>query len=154
MTQPSEISPTQAADRLAIRELVEAYAHCADRRDAAGQMALFTADTHFVVFMDAKDPTPSQELHSREALAPVFADLNQYDATQHFLGQTAITALSGDRATGESYCMAHHLTVADSGRRLMVAALRYEDVFAKVAGAWKFAERRLYVDWIEHRALG
>src|SRR5882724_1176813 len=70
------ISPSEAADRLAIRELVEAYAHCADRRDAGGQMALFTADTHFVVYMNAKDPKPSQELHSREELAPVFADLN------------------------------------------------------------------------------
>jgi hypothetical protein len=64
-----------AADRLAIRELVEAYAHCADRRDAKGQMSLFTPGTHFVVYMDAKDPKPSQELHSRQALAPVFADL-------------------------------------------------------------------------------
>jgi hypothetical protein len=62
----------------AIRELVEAYAHCADRRDAKGQISLFTPDTHFVVYMNAKDPKPSQELHSREALAPVFADLNKY----------------------------------------------------------------------------
>ena len=76
MSNHVAISPGEAADRLAIRELVEAYAHCADRRDAKGQMALFTANTHFVVYMNAKDPTPSQELHSREALAPVFADLN------------------------------------------------------------------------------
>jgi SnoaL-like domain len=55
------IPPEEGADRLAIRELVETYAHCADRRDAKGQMALFTADTHFVVYMNAKDPTPSQE---------------------------------------------------------------------------------------------
>src|SRR6201996_991891 len=100
MSEHTAVSPTEAADRLAIRELVEAYAHCADRRDAAGQMDLFTADAHFVVYMDAKDPTPSQELHSREALAPVFADLNQYAATMHFLGQSTITALSGARATG------------------------------------------------------
>ena len=65
------ISPEEAADRLAIRELVEAYAHCADRRAAIGQMALFTEDTHFVVFMNAKDPKPSMELHSREALAQI-----------------------------------------------------------------------------------
>jgi hypothetical protein len=26
------ISPGEAADRLAIRELIDAYAHCADRR--------------------------------------------------------------------------------------------------------------------------
>src|SRR5580658_2901802 len=84
MSKHVSISPEEAADRLAIRELVEAYAHCADRRDAKGQMALFTADTHFVVYMNAKDPKPSQELHSREALAPVFADLNQYAATMHF----------------------------------------------------------------------
>lgn len=154
MTQHTEISPAEAADRLAIRELVEAYAHCADRRDAAGQMALFTADTHFVVYMDAKDPTPTQDLHSREALAAVFADLNQYSATQHFIGQSTITALTGDRAAGETYCMAHHLTVADGRRRLMVAALRYEDRFAKADGAWRFSERRLYVDWIEDRVLG
>src|ERR1700752_893578 len=105
------ISPEDAADRLAIRELVEAYAHCADRRDAKGQMALFTADTHFVVYMDAKDPKPSQELHSRDALAPVFADLNKYAATMHFLGQSTILSLGGGRGTGEVYCIAHHVTV-------------------------------------------
>jgi ketosteroid isomerase-like protein len=146
------ISPSEAADRLAIRELVEAYAHCADRRDAKGQMALFTPDTHFVVYMNAKDPKPSQELHSREALAPVFADLNQYAATMHFVGQSTILTLSGNRATGEAYCLAHHLTVAGATRRLMVATLRYYDTFVKSDGAWLFAERLLYVDWIEERA--
>jgi hypothetical protein len=80
---------------------VEAYAHCADRRDAKGQMALFTEDSHFVVYMNAKDPTPSQELHAREALAPVFAELNKSDATMHFVGQS--TTLMPDRATGEAY---------------------------------------------------
>jgi ketosteroid isomerase-like protein len=153
MSKHDIISPTEAADRLAIRELVEAYAHCADRRDAKGQMALFTEDTHFVVYMNAKDPTPSQELHSREALAPVFADLNQYAATMHFVGQTTVLTLTGDRGTGETYCMPHHLTVDGEKRSLMVAALRYSDIFVKKGGAWLFAERRLYVDWLEERIL-
>src|SRR5690349_24730259 len=153
MTKHLALSPSEAADRLAIRELVEAYAHGADRRDAKGQMALFTEDTHFVVYMDAKDPTPSQELNSREALAPVFNDLNKYAATQHFVGQSTILTLAGDRATGEAYCMAHHLTVGEGKKRLMVAALRYSDAFRKIDGAWLFAERRLYVDWLEERTL-
>src|SRR5712671_5035908 len=143
------ISPTEAADRLAIRELVEAYARCADRRDAKGQMALFTPDTHFVVYMNAKDPTPSQELHSREALTPVFNDLNKYAATMHFIGQSTILTLTSDRGTGEAYTLAHHLTVDGGKRRLMVAALRYSDIFVKKDGAWLFAERRLYVDWLD-----
>jgi hypothetical protein len=153
MSRHVSLSPTEAADRLAIRELIEAYAHCADRRDAAGQMSLFTADTHFVVYMDAKSPTSSMELHSREALAPVFADLNKYDATTHFVGQTTILTLTNDRATGESYCLAHHVTIDGGSRRLMVASLRYLDTFVKTDGAWLFSERRLYVDWTDERPL-
>ena len=153
MSKHVTISPNEAADRLAIRELVEAYAHCADRRDAKGQMSLFTPDTHFVVYMNAKDPKPSQELHSREALAPVFADLNKYEATMHFVGRSTILSLTVDHGTGEAYCLAHHLTVDRDKRRLMIAALRYYDTFAKISAAWLFAERLLYVDWIEERVL-
>jgi hypothetical protein len=153
MSKHVAISPSEAADRLAIRELVEAYAHCADRRDAKVQMSLFTADTHFVVFMNAKDPKPSMELHSREALAPVFADLNKYDATTHFVGQSTIFTITSDRATGEAYCLAHHVTVDGGKRRLMLASLRYLDSFVKMEGVWLFAERLLHVDWMEERAL-
>jgi len=143
---------SEAADRRAIRELVDAYAHCADRRDAAAQMALFAADAHFAVFMNGKDPTPSMELHARADLAPVFEGLKKYDATTHFNGQSTVR-LEGSRATGETYCLAHHVTVAEGGRRLMVASLRYLDVFAKSEGKWLFAERRLLVDWTEERAM-
>ena len=152
MSNHVSISSNEAAARLAIRELVEAYARCADRRDAKGQMALFTADTHFVVYMNAKDPKPSQELNSREALAPVFADLNKYSATMHFLGQTTILTLTNDRGTGETYCMPHHY-IAGKNQGLMIAALRYADTFVKMDGAWLFAERKLYVDWLEQREL-
>jgi ketosteroid isomerase-like protein len=153
MSKHTRISPEEAADRLAIRELVEAYAHCADRRDAKGQMALFTEDTHFAVFMDAKDPKPSMDLHARDALAPVFADLNKYDTTTHFVGQSTIFTLTGDRATGEAYCLAHHVTLDGGKRRIMIASLRYYDTFLKMDGAWLFAERQLYVDWVDERAL-
>jgi len=153
MSKHLAISPDEAADRLAIRELIEAYAHCADRRDAKSQMSLFTPHTHFVVFMNAKDPTPSQELHSREALAPVFADLNKYEATTHFVGQSTIFSLTSDRGTVEAYCLAHHVTVDGGKRRLMLASLRYLDTFVKLDGTWLFSERLLYVDWLEKRAL-
>ena len=153
MSKHVTISPEEAADRLAIRELVEAYAHCADRRDAKGQMSLFTVDTHFVVYMNAKDSTPSQDLHSREALAPVFADLNKYDVTTHLVGQSTIFTLTADRGTGEAYCLAHHVTVDGDKRRLMVASLRYLDTFVKTDGTWLFAERQLYVDWVDERPL-
>jgi ketosteroid isomerase-like protein len=153
MTAPTTISLQEAADRLAIRQRVDAYAHCADRRDAKGQMALFTEDTRFLVYMDAKSDEPTQELHGRESLAPVFDNLNTYVATTHFNGQSTV-ALDGDRATGESYCIAHHLSVGDDGSRtLMIASIRYLDRFVKQDGQWLFAERQLMVDWTETRPL-
>ena len=54
MTAHAQLTPSEAADRLAIRELFDAYAHCADRRDAEGQKALFTDDTVFAVYMDGE----------------------------------------------------------------------------------------------------
>jgi ketosteroid isomerase-like protein len=151
MTSHATISPLEAADRLAIRELIDAYAHCADRRDAKGQMALFTGDTRFLVFMDATAAEPTQELHGRESLAPVFDDLNQYVATMHFNGQSTIL-LDGNRATGESYCLAHHLKVGQDGQRtMMIASIRYLDELVKQDGQWLFAERRLMVNWTETR---
>jgi hypothetical protein len=144
----TEISPAEQADRLAIRELIDAYAHCADRRLAEGQKALFTQDTRFVVYMDGQGSEASQIIDGREGLTPVFEDLRRYSATQHFNGQSTIE-LGGDRATGESYCIAHHLYSEDGERKLMIAHLRYDDTFVKQDRAWLFAERNLYVDWIE-----
>jgi hypothetical protein len=40
-------------------------------------------------------------LDGRETLTPVFDDLNPYQATMHFNGQTTIW-LEGDRATGRA----------------------------------------------------
>ena len=140
----------EAEDRLAIRQLVDDYAYCADTRDAQGQMALFTEDTHFVVYMDAKSDTPSQVINKRADLFPVFDNLNAYKATMHFNGQSSVK-LNGDKATGIAYCMAHHLTIEDEKQKLMIAAIRYHDIFVRQNGKWHFAERKLLVDWIENR---
>ncbi|MFF2661959.1 nuclear transport factor 2 family protein [Kitasatospora sp. NPDC058032] len=153
MPSPDAVPPQEAADRLAIRRLVDAYAHCADRRDAAGQMALFTDDTRFLVHMDATAAEPTQELRGRTALAPVFDDLNQYRATTHFNGQSTVT-LDGDHAEGETYCLAHHVSSGpDDKRTIMIASIRYLDRFVKQDGDWLFAERRLLVDWTDTRPL-
>ena len=151
MTAHTALSPEEAADRLAIRELFDAYARCADRRDAKGQMGLFTQDARFLVFMDRRSEEPTQELVGRESLAPVFDNLNTYAVTMHFNGQSTVS-LKGDRATGESYCLAHHLSIDEDGQRtMMIASIRYLDEFVKQDGQWLFAERRLMVNWTETR---
>jgi hypothetical protein len=148
----ADLTGQQVADRLAIRELVDAYAYCADRRDAGGQIALFTEDSDFQVYMDTGSPTPSQHLNGRAALAPVFDELNAYEATTHFNGQST-TVLDGDHAAGVAYCLAHHVKVEGSERSLMVAAIRYLDTYVKDDGVWYFSQRKLMVDWTETRPL-
>jgi SnoaL-like domain len=147
------ISPEEAADRLAIRELVDAYAYCADTRDADGQKALFTTDTHFVVYMEGEGSDPTDDLHGRESLSPVFENLNTYEVTMHFNGQSTVT-IDGDCAAGESYTIAQHIYTEDGDRKIMIASLRYLDTFAKIDRSWYFAERNLILDWSETRRLG
>jgi hypothetical protein len=148
----SIVSPEEAADRVAIRELIDAYAHCADGRDAEGQMALFSASARFLVYADPRSSDPTTDLHSRAELAPVLDNLNVYEATTHFNGQSTI-ALEGNRAEAETYCLAHHVSADGGSRSLMIASIRYLDTFTKSEGAWLFAERRLYVDWTDTRPM-
>ena len=153
MAARSTLSPQEAADRLAIRELFDAYAHCADTRDAEGQMALFTTDTRFSVFMDGPNTEPTSVLEGREALSPVFDDLNRYEQTMHFNGQSTVV-IEGSDATGDSYTIAHHVYTEQGTRMMMVAWLRYLDTFAKVDQAWHIAERQIILLWTETRPLG
>jgi SnoaL-like domain len=103
------------------------------------------------VYLSGEGTEPTYVLEGREALSPVFADLDQYEATTHFNGQSTVI-LDGDRATGESYTIAHHLYTAEGERKIIIASLRYLDTFVKIDGAWYFEERNLILDWSETRA--
>ena len=153
MASDSTLSPDEAADRLAIRELFDAYARCADTRDAEGQKALFTEDARFAVYMDGPDSEASYVLQGREALSPVFDDLNRYQATMHFNGQSTVI-LGANRATSDSDTIAHHVYTEGGTRMMMVAWLRYLDIFTKVDRNWYIADRQIILQWSETRPLG
>lgn len=140
----------QLQDRIAIRELIDAYTYCADTRNIEGHMALFTEDTLFEVYMDEKIPEPTQVVKGNKNLFPVFNDLNQYDSTMHLNAQCTIK-MDGDHATATTYCRAYHLKLLDGTKKLMIAGIRYYDTIVKQKGQWLFANRKLKVCWIENR---
>jgi hypothetical protein len=152
MAVHTELMPPEAADRLALRELFDAYAHSADRCDAESQKALFTDDTRFAVYLDGEGSDPTYVLQGRDALTPVFEDLNRYEATTHFNGQSTVT-IDGSHGSGESYTIAHHVYTEGGNRKIMIASLRYLDTFTKIDQSWYFAERELILDWSETRRL-
>jgi SnoaL-like domain len=115
------------------------------------QAGLFTEDGRVTVYMGEPDTTEAvQVLTGRAELADAFAALRNYEATTHFNGQHTVT-LDGDRATGETYCLAYHLWTSDEQRTLMIMSIRYLDAFVRRDGQWLFAERRLITDWTDRR---
>ncbi len=140
-------------DRVAIRELVEAYAHGVDRLDPESVAALFCEDGVLEIYEGDPDRVqPDRVRTGRREIADALAGLSRYAVTTHFLGQHSVQ-LDGDVATGETYCMAHHITDADGERRDKVLSIRYLDHFRRLDAQWRIELRRLAVDWSDHRVL-
>ena len=141
----------EAADRVAIRELIDAWAYCADRRLAERQAALFTPDGMVVVYEgDSATHKPTSTLRGHAEIISALGVLNKYGATTHFNGQSDIL-IQGERAIGESYCLAHQLWEESGQRKLQILAIRYRDKFAREGNRWLFAERQLIIDWSDTR---
>ena len=146
-TAHRELSAPEGADRLAIRELLDAYAHCADRRDVEGQLSLFAADAEVLLFMGRRPDELTGRFNGRDALRPLFDSLKTFEATTHFNGQN--TLVWGEAsATGELNCLAHLVKADGTDRTLTVSAVRYLDRFVKQDGLWFFQKRQAVQDWV------
>ncbi len=141
----------EAADRLAIRRLIDAWAYCADRRLAERQTALFTPEASILNYLGNPATTkPVSTLTGHAVILKALAVLNQFTHTTHFMGQSDVL-LHGDHATGESYCLAHQITEADGKRTLQVLSIRYRDNYVRRDNRWLFAQRILIIDWSDTR---
>jgi len=139
------------AIQLELRSLAERYAQSVDRRDVTTFVALFHDDAAITIH-DPSESNEPRELRGIERLAKIPEVIERYPKTFHLLGQSTYT-IGDDEATGEVYCVAHHLTPDAHGGTNYVMYIRYEDTYRPdVNGAWKFAQRRLRVDWTETRA--
>ena len=143
----------EVADRLALGRLVKAYAHGVDRRQPEAVAALFCEDGVLAIYNGDPDHVEADRVRrGRQEIAQALTSMSKYEVTTHFLGQQTVT-IEGDVATGETYCMAHHIT-DDGGRRTdKVMSIRYLDRYRRVGADWKIEERRLAIDWTDDREL-
>jgi ketosteroid isomerase-like protein len=146
-------STDESAIRHELRSLAEGYARGVDRHDDVdGFVALFHPDA-VISIHDPAESTEPREIRGAERLAKIPETIQRYAKTFHMLGQSTYSIGDGE-ATGEVYCIAHHLTPGQHGGTDYVMFIRYEDTYRPgVDGAWKFAHRRLRVDWTETRAV-
>jgi hypothetical protein len=140
------------AIRSELRSLAERYARGVDRRDDVdGFVALFHPDASITIH-DPSESTEPREIHGAR-IARIPEAIKRYSKTFHMLGQSTYDVGDGE-ATGEVYCIAHHLTPDQHGGTDYVMFIRYEDTYRPDPdGVWKFAHRRLRVDWTETRAV-
>ena len=132
-------------DYIKISQLVNAYAHFADRREPQKQAELFTTDAIVEVYQGEK---LVQTLKGRNELKEAFSGLKQYEKTTHINGQSTFE-INDSNASGETYCLAHHLWTEQEQRKLMIMSIRYEDTFIKEQDKWLFSKRKLIIDWTD-----
>jgi len=141
--------------RLEIRELVDRYARAADRVDGPAAAALFTPDGALRIFERGTE-APVRERLGREAIATAFAGLSRYDVTLHVVANHLVE-IDGDTATGETYCLAHHVRTIGEGAQAhlsdYVMAIRYLDVYAHSDEGWRIAQRHLQLELTEERPV-
>jgi ketosteroid isomerase-like protein len=139
--------------RQELRALAEAYARTVDRRDVEGFVALF--DSNAVNSVHDADGE-SRVIRGSEELARIPELIQMFPKTFHFLGQSTYDIGDGE-ATGEVYCIAHHLTppaADDQPTNDYVMFIRYADDYRPdPEGRWRFAHRRLVTEWTETRAI-
>ena len=134
-----------ATDVVALEQLVWAYARHVDRRDAERFVELFEPDATLRMVRRGHEEEPVQSRGHRQ-LAKVVGALGRFDVTYHLVGNHTVH-VAGDDATGEVYCVAHHLATDDAGCVDHVMHLRYLDRYHRTAGVWRFAERETHVEW-------
>lgn len=150
-TDTTVAAVTLPDDRLAIHDLVRAYAICADRRDAVGFAACFAPEARLHVI----DPhgTVLHTYETRDEIRTIPDRLARYDRTLHHV-TTHHAEIDGVEATGLTYCSAHHIAVGGDGTATdRILEIRYVDRYVRVAAGWAIAAREVRTDWTEERPV-
>ena len=140
-------------DRRELYDLALRYARAADRRDYAVFREIFTEQGAIHGHRGGVDTKPLYSIEGRETIVAGLSGLEQYEKTLHVVANQLVD-MEGDRASGETYCMAHHIYRKDGAPMNRTMAIRYQDRFVRKDGRWYFEERRLDVDWERDRPLG
>ena len=135
---------------MALLDLAYAYARHADHIEADALGALFVDDG--VLRIIRAGGAAVVERVGRAEIVTAIGGLARYDKTFHMVGNHSYV-IEGEDATGEVYCIAHHVHGEPGSRRDHVMMIRYHDRYLRTGDGWRIVERELHVDWTEERTV-
>jgi hypothetical protein len=121
-------------DRIAVIDVLDAYAEAIDRRRFADLKELFTEDIEF-------DYGPDWKIFGRqEAIDRIADSLATCGRTQHLLGNYRVK-LDGDQASSGCYMRAFHVGIGAAAGMTYEMAGHCRDAFVYRDGLWKMSRR-------------
>jgi SnoaL-like domain len=103
---------------------------------------------------DALIETPTFTLRGRAEIRAMPAQLKQkYLLTSHAVHNQTVD-IHGDRAEGETNCLAHMMIQGPRGGEILVAeGVRYLDKWIRNQDSWQFTKRKVVIEFSEVRTV-
>ncbi|MDA9370569.1 nuclear transport factor 2 family protein [Gammaproteobacteria bacterium] len=126
-------------DKEAIRELVHIYCRAADRHDHVLMRKLYHEDAY--------DDHGSFFKGKAMEFIDMLPEIQKSMGILHHNVTTHNIKMAGNKAEGETYIIAFHQVLSDSGAYDVLIGGRYFDEYEKRDGIWKFSSRAVDADW-------
>jgi len=127
------MSKVSVEDRLAIRELVDAFSAAVIRIDPQAFAATFTQDGAWIL------PSVPEGSHGREEISKVFAEKLSYVEHIHMIGFPEKLEVDGDKAVGTVMCKEQIYIKDGGGEKHLIGC--FTDEYEKHDGQWLFKKR-------------
>ena len=124
------------------------YAAALDQRDLSALLGVFHPNATLRAWPPGRGP---MTLTGHDELVKLIQAVTHWPRTFHLVGQ-GLFHVTGERAVGEVYCVAHHFNSFAPGRLDDdVMYIRYRDAYVQYGrGGWLIMERVVTVDALGH----
>ena len=126
-------------DKESIRDLVHLYCRAADRHDHELMRQLYHEDAY--------DDHGSFFKGKAMEFIDMLPEIQKSMGILHHNVTTHNIKLMGNKAEGETYIIAFHQVLAETGNFDVLIGGRYFDEYQKRDGIWKFSSRAVDADW-------